>query len=130
MSEPIVQVLYAVMRLLGICSAGMDGARLSAVALQAALDELVAIAAGEPQSVLTAAAVQTGELFLAAANAPLSPVELGSPRDTGRPYESGSWLDPTASLELASATGGLRVLLAALSAAYAIDLVETCLDPE
>jgi hypothetical protein len=92
MSEPVNEVMSAVMRLLGICSAGMDRERLSEVAVLSALDELKAIDARGPESMLTAAAVQTGELFLIAAETDASP-------------------------ELARATGGLRVLLAALSVA-------------
>jgi hypothetical protein len=114
-AEPVAAVLHAVVRLLGICSAGLDAQQLSPVAVQAALDEFVAIAADEPRSVLTAAAVRTAELFLAAAHAPLGSALASEPGP--------SW-------ELASATGGLRVLLAALSAAYTVELVDTCLELE
>jgi hypothetical protein len=139
-AEPVAPVLHAVVRLLGICSAGMDAQDLSVVAVQAALDEFVAIAANEPHSMLSAAAVRTAELFLLAAKAPLNAAGARS-ADRAEPWESAaSWepaepwgsdgprapWEPGASWELASATGGLRVLLAALSAAYAVDLVETC----
>jgi hypothetical protein len=117
-SEPTAAVLHAVVRLLGICSVGMDADDLSAVAVQAALDEFEAIAADEPRSVLSAAAVRTAELFLLAANAPL--LRSGGPRPA----------EPAEPWELASATGGLRVLLAALSVASTVDLIDSCLEQE
>lgn len=103
MPEPITEVLAAVNRLIDIRSTGVDAGTLSALALQSAIDELSAIAADEPRSLLTAAALKTAELFLSAASPARSPSDLGP------------------------AIGGLRVLLAVISAAQLHQLVDAAL---